>query len=98
MNLYVILSGVNPLVHYAEVGAARRADPPPLSAPAGDLDQNPDVAALAIDPLEDYLLHGSAEGRWPRLPAPDFASAQPVTAARIECRKDPTVKKKSPCS
>jgi glycosyltransferase involved in cell wall biosynthesis len=92
MNPDVIWSGVNPLVHYMTIGAARLADPSPAFSTAWYLDQNPDVAAGVVNPLEHYLLKGRAEGHQPRLPAPDIAASTPATAARIEYRKQPTMR------
>ena len=91
MNPDVISSGLNPLQHFVTIGTARHADPSPAFHAAFYLDQNPDVAAAGLNPLAHYLLRGLAEGRWPRMPAPDFASSRPVAAARIECRKQPAV-------
>ena len=57
----VSLSGMDPLRHYALVGAARGWDPSPLFSTEFYLEQNPDVS-LGTNALLHYLRHGRARG------------------------------------
>ena len=95
MNPDIALSGMDPLTHFIKVGAAHRADPSPAFSTAWYLSQYPDIAALGINPLAHYLTSGQREGRWPKLPTPDRDSGRPVTAAKIECRKSPSVQRET---
>jgi glycosyltransferase involved in cell wall biosynthesis/SAM-dependent methyltransferase len=61
----VAASGVNPLRHYVESGAAEGRDPHPLFDTSFYLEQYPDVAASGVNPLRHYVESGAAEGRNP---------------------------------
>ncbi|MDQ3349114.1 MAG: glycosyltransferase, partial [Acidobacteriota bacterium] len=54
------------LVHFIERGAIEGLNPSPLFDTSYYLRENPDVAALGLNPLAHYLDHGVEEGRTPR--------------------------------
>jgi cytochrome P450 len=58
-------SGVDPIDHYLQYGAAEGRDPNPLFDTDWYLRQYPDVRATSKNPFLHYLTHGSAEGRDP---------------------------------
>jgi cytochrome P450 len=58
-------SGVDPIHHYLQYGAAEGRNPNPLFNTDWYRRQYPDVQATGTNPLLHYLVHGSAEGRDP---------------------------------
>jgi hypothetical protein len=58
-------SGVDPIFHYLQYGAAEGHDPNPLFDSDWYLSQNPDVRAIGKNPLVHYIEYGAAEGRDP---------------------------------
>ncbi|QGM94552.1 GSCFA domain-containing protein [Methylocystis rosea] len=63
------LSGMDPVQHYACLGALAGLDPGPRFSTNAYLSANPDVAASGMNALVHYELYGRAEGR--RLPRTD---------------------------
>ena len=61
----VAKSGVDPLIHYLDVGWREQRDPNPLFCTAFYLGRNPDVVESGINPLLHYLQTGAAERRDP---------------------------------
>jgi len=58
-------AGVDPLIHYLDVGWREQRDPNPLFCTAFYLGRNQDVAAEGVNPLLHYLQIGAAEQRDP---------------------------------
>ena len=58
-------SGVNPLVHYLDIGGFEGRDPSPLFDSDWYLKTYPDVADLGVNPLVHYAQNGGFEGRDP---------------------------------
>ena len=58
--------GVDPLIHYVDVGASKGRNPSALFDTAYYLKQNRDVADSGINPLLHFVRHGHKEGREPR--------------------------------
>jgi len=58
-------TGIDPLVHYQNYGAAEGRDPNPLFMTKWYLEHNPDVAVNKINPLQHYIETGASEGRDP---------------------------------
>jgi len=58
-------SGLDPIIHYLERGAASGRDPNPVFDGDWYLAENPGVRAARQNPLVHYLRHGAAEGRDP---------------------------------
>lgn len=56
-------SGVDPIEHYLQFGAAEGRDPGPEFSTSSYLSGNPDVAAAGINPLVHFIRHGRDEGR-----------------------------------
>ncbi|MDQ6796966.1 MAG: glycosyltransferase, partial [Actinomycetota bacterium] len=56
---------IDPMWHYAHVGADQGRDPNPLFATAWYLSTYPDVAASRLNPLLHFVEHGAGEGRNP---------------------------------
>jgi glycosyltransferase involved in cell wall biosynthesis len=92
VNPDVSQSGLDPITHFMTIGAARFADPSLAFSTRWYLEQNPDVAKLSMNPLAHFLLIGQREGRLPRSSSVEAPSGRPAPAARIECRKLPTVR------
>ena len=65
----VASSGLDPLLHYVDFGAAERRNPSPHFDTGYYLNTNPDVAEQKINPLLHYVLYGRQERR-PVLPEP----------------------------
>ncbi len=59
----VAATGLDPLSHYLEYGAAEGRDPGLTFSTRGYLQSYPDVAALGVNPLLHYVQFGRAEGR-----------------------------------
>jgi hypothetical protein len=62
----VAASGVDPVRHYLEIGAAEGRDPSAAFDTDWYLERNPDVVQAGMNPLVHYLRHGQAEWRLPR--------------------------------
>jgi GT2 family glycosyltransferase/2-polyprenyl-3-methyl-5-hydroxy-6-metoxy-1,4-benzoquinol methylase len=58
-------AGVDPLVHYLDVGWQEQRDPNPLFCTAFYIGRNPDVAEGGINPLFHYLQTGAVKQRDP---------------------------------
>ncbi len=61
--------GIDPILHYLQIGAPAGRDPSPLFKGDWYLAENPDVAATKANPFVHYLESGAAEARQPH---PDF--------------------------
>jgi len=68
----VAASGMNPLRHYLQIGAAAGYDPHPLFSTTWYVAHNPDVSATGVNPLVHYLSVGGPAGRDPN---PNFDTA-----------------------
>src|SRR5262249_60960628 len=64
-NPDVARAGVDPSVHYLNIGAAEGRDPNPLFDPDWYFGENPDVARTGVNPLVHYLKSGAAPWRDP---------------------------------
>jgi len=64
-NADIRASGVDPLVHYVNHGAAEGRDPNPFFDSDWYLERNADVRRAKANPLQHYVNHGAAEGRDP---------------------------------
>jgi O-antigen biosynthesis protein len=62
-------SGLDPLIHFVDFGAAERRDPSWLFSTNYYLQRYPDAAASNINPLLHFLTYGRSEGRRPKSPA-----------------------------
>jgi lipopolysaccharide biosynthesis protein/GT2 family glycosyltransferase len=88
-------SGVDPILHYLEQGAAEGRNPSRLFDTRWYLSQYRDIALNGWNPLVHYVLHGAAEGRRPAPPdRGGLASEQSsfigeVTDVALFCRKRP---------
>jgi lipopolysaccharide biosynthesis protein/GT2 family glycosyltransferase len=88
-------SGVDPILHYLEQGAAEGRNPSRLFDTRWYLSQYRDIALNGWNPLVHYVLHGAAEGRRPAPPERGgLASEQSsfigqVTDVVLFCRKRP---------
>lgn len=71
-NPDVAASGIDPLQHYLQYGAAEGRDPHPLFDTSFYLEQNGDVASSGLNPLAHFCSNGAGEGRSPH---PLFDSA-----------------------
>jgi hypothetical protein len=58
-------SGIDPVRHYLQYGAAEGRDPGPLFDTRWYLQRYPDVRVARVNPLVHYLRHGATEGRNP---------------------------------
>ncbi|MBU3682903.1 MAG: glycosyltransferase [Phycisphaerales bacterium] len=67
-NPEVRASGMDPVVHYLEIGGHRGLDPSHVFSSRHYLDSNPDVRATGINPLLHYERRGRLEGRVPMPP------------------------------
>jgi len=56
-------AGVDPIVHFLNLGGSEGRDPSPEFDSSWYLDNNADVKAAGFNPLLHYLLYGKAEGR-----------------------------------
>ena len=65
-NASVASSGIDPLLHYVDFGAAEGRDPSAYFHTAYYLQMNPDVADSGVNPLLHFIEHGRDEGRLPR--------------------------------
>jgi GT2 family glycosyltransferase len=65
-NEDVAKSGVDPLIHYVDLGAARGANPSALFDTVYYTQTNPDVARSQMNPLRHFIVHGRRERRLPR--------------------------------
>ncbi len=61
----VASSGVEPLMHFIEQGAAAGRDPHPLFSTVFYREHYPEAAALKANPLEHFIRHGAREGHDP---------------------------------
>lgn len=61
----VAASGIDPLTHYLDRGAAAGYDPHRMFSTSWYLRSNPDVAAVKMNPLVHYIEHGAFERRDP---------------------------------
>ena len=59
----VVKLGMNPVIHYADLGWREGRDPTPWFSTERYLAMHPDVAAAGINPLHHYLVMGRREGR-----------------------------------
>lgn len=59
-----IVEGVDPVLHYATLGARQGRDPTAAFSTSFYLRVYPDVAASGMNPFLHYLRHGRAEGRF----------------------------------
>jgi GT2 family glycosyltransferase/glycosyltransferase involved in cell wall biosynthesis len=64
-NLDVAESGIDPLIHYVDIGATGGRNPSALFHSAYYLEENPDVADHGMNPLIHFIRHGRNEGRLP---------------------------------
>lgn len=71
----VAASGINPLVHYVQHGAAESCNPGPLFDAVWYLNRYPDVAAAGMNPFLHYVRFGKAEHREIRTLLTDSATA-----------------------
>ena len=81
-------TGLNPVVHYLQIGAARDADPSTRFHTRGYLRANPDVAASGLNPLQHFLVYGLRQDRNPK-GLITIAPPQPVGRAQLTCWKQP---------
>ena len=88
-NQDVAEKGLDPLIHYVDIGASKGRDPSPLFSTSYYLEHNPGVVADGINPLLHFVLHGRNEGRNPQptpidrsLPPEWQASPAPITTKR----------------
>lgn len=84
------LAGRDPVRHWMEQGAAEGRDPSAAFSTTWYMGHNADVAQSGGNPLVHFLQYGRHEARAPLPYAIDWASAVPVTAATIGCRKRAT--------
>ena len=78
----VAAAGVDPLQHYAQVGAAEFRNPTRWFDTRDYVDANPDVQVAGCHPFWHYLVQGRAQGRPPRrLHASQRAALQAERAA-----------------
>ena len=87
-NPDVAETGLNPVVHYLQIGAARDADPSTRFHTRGYLLANPDVAASGLNPLQHFLVYGLRQDRHPKGWI-TIAPPQPVGKAQLTCWKQP---------
>jgi hypothetical protein len=59
----VVKLGMNPVIHYADLGWREGRDPTPWFSTERYLAMHPDVAAAGVNPLHHYLVMGRREGR-----------------------------------
>ncbi|MFZ1537034.1 MAG: hypothetical protein WAT23_06600 [Chromatiaceae bacterium] len=64
-NPDIVLQGLNPIMHWLDVGWKQQRDPSPLFDCQWYLSRSPDVAAAGVNPLIHYLDKGGKEGRSP---------------------------------
>lgn len=80
--LDIAAAGVDPLQHYAQVGAAEFRNPTRWFDTRDYVDANPDVQVAGCHPFWHYLVQGRAQGRPPRrLHAAQRAALQAERAA-----------------
>lgn len=78
VNADVAGTGMDPLIHYVDYGAAEGRNPGPSFDSAFYLAANPDVAAARLNPLVHYLQYGIAEGRASRRAAPQVSGGKKI--------------------
>ena len=59
----IAIAGIDPLVHYIQVGSTELRDPSPHFSTRYYLDSSPDVRTSGVNPFLHFILHGRHEGR-----------------------------------
>jgi GT2 family glycosyltransferase len=82
-NPDLLRSGMDPALHYLQLGAAAGRNPNPLFDNEHYLGRYPDVRQAGMNPAIHYLRHGIREGRDP---FPPFGSLRPPAGNRAAVR------------
>ncbi len=85
-NRDVGLSGLDPALHYLQIGADLGRDPGPRFSTVGYLRAHPDVARTEVNPLLHYERHGRQEGR--SVPRPGPPHVPPAAAIAASTARD----------